>query len=166
MRALSWRSSAQCCGTCLSTSTNPMTASRSACSSSSTPAACIWSPPTPTRRNGAPLALSARATAEAWLSPDASPATKRISRTCSRTSRCSSGRETRQGAFDVGDDPEGDCQRFAPVGTGHGHRRLAADRREKALELEAERFALRGLERYALDECLQRLCGLRELREV
>src|SRR5829696_3105798 len=104
MRALSWRSSAQCCGTCLSTSTNPMTASRSG-----------------------------------------------------------SGRETRQGAFDVGDDPEGDCQRFAPVGTGHGHRRLAADRREKALELEAERFALRGLERYALDECLQRLCGLREL---
>src|SRR5512138_904066 len=124
---------------CFSTSTKPMTARRSACSISSTPAARISSPPIPVKAYGAPCATSARATPAAWRSPDASPATNRISRT-GRHGDASG--ERRQRPLDVRDDLQRDRQRLATSLPGDRHRRLATDGREEALELQSQRLAL------------------------
>src|SRR5215204_4673139 len=138
---------------CLRTSTNPITASRSACSTSSTPAARISSPPMPVRRYGAPRAESARATPEAWRSPDASPATKRISRTGARHAAAGKRRER---PLDVGDDLQRDRQRLAASLAADRHRRLAAHGGQEALELEPKRLPLVRSQRDAFDELLER----------
>src|SRR5215210_6374847 len=137
---------------CLSTSTNPITASRSACSISSTPSACIASPPMPVRLYGAPAATSARATPEACRSPEASPATNRISRT--GACRDAPGKR-RERALDVGDDLQRYRQRFATRLTAHRHGRFAAHRREKALELQAKWLAFLGPQGDAFHELLE-----------
>src|SRR5690349_21010601 len=140
-------------GKCLMGAMKPMTACETVCWISCTPASRIASPPTPTREKGAPAWRSARATAAACRSPDTSPTTKRISRT-RRRARASGAPGLR--ALDVGDDLQGDRERLAPLLPGHGDRALSADRREEALELQAERLSLLGFEGNALHELLQR----------
>src|SRR4051812_25182455 len=127
----------------------PITASDRVWAISSTPASRMPSPPTPTRRKGAPASRRARATPAPCRSPEASPVTNMISRTA---------RDWRhwQRALDVGDDLERHGERLAPLLPGDGDGDLAADRRQEALELEAQRLPLLGLERNALHELLER----------
>src|SRR5438270_7149016 len=137
------------------------------CSSSSTPAACIKSPPTPRSRNRAPpsAAANSRATLEAWRSPEGSPATNRISRTAKLLSGAGVA-QLRKGAVHLVHDSKRDGQRVAPVLAGDHHLRFAAYRRKKALVLQPQRLAFRRLELDALDERLDGLRGLRELRQI
>src|SRR5215218_7447688 len=148
---------------CLSTSTNPITASRSACSISSTPSARIASPPMPVSLYGAPAATSARATPEACRSPEASPATNRMSRTDACRDAPGEGRER---ALDVDDDLERHGERLASRFPTHGDGRLATHRREEALELQSQRLALVGAQRDPLDELLQCQRCRRQRRDV
>src|SRR4051812_21373786 len=151
MRRCSSRLSRTKRGMCLIGAMKPITACDTVCWINSTPASRIASPPTPTSEKGAPARLSARATAAACRSPDTSPATKRIS----RTRRSMRPGQRRDGAFDVRHDLERDREGLASLLAGDGHGRLAADRRQEALELQAQRLTLLGLERDALDELLQ-----------
>src|SRR5829696_4422194 len=148
---------------CFSTSTNPMTASRSACSMSSTPSARMASPPMPVSSYGAPAATSARATPEACRSPEDSPATNRMSGTggC----RDAPG-ERRERALDVDDDLERHGERLASCLAAHGDGRLATHRREEALELQPQRLALFGAQRDSLDELLECQRCRRQRRDV
>src|SRR5688572_20928997 len=157
MRRVSSRSRSQCRGMCSSTSMKPITASFSTCSTSSTPAAFISSPPIPLSRNGAFRAFSSRATPEAWRSPDTSPATNRIS----RTARChrSSGKRGER-TLDVAHDGQRNRQRFTSVFTRDRNWCVARDRLDECLELEPQWLALQRVERNAFDEGLERLCAL------
>src|SRR5438309_1329960 len=124
-------------------SSSPITDSRAMCSMSSTPASRMRSPPTPTRWKGSCSFSSSRATPAAWLSPDTSPATKRISRTRSKC-RCR--------ALDVLHDLQCHRQRIAALFPRHRHGRLTAHCCKEALELEPQRLALFRFHSDALDE--------------
>src|SRR5689334_18396918 len=130
----------------------PITAEETVCSSRSTPASRIASPPTPVSTKGPFAARSARATAAACRSPDTSPATKRISRTGAQ--RRATG-QRRQSVLDLGDDPKSHSERVPSLLTRHWHRRVTAHRSEEALELQPERISLVGLERDTLHELLE-----------
>src|SRR5918992_4019234 len=134
------------------TSTSPSAARPRTCSRRRTPAACMPSPPIPTRSNEVPVATSSRATPAAWRSPDVSPATIRISGTRGRGPLG----EDRQRPLDLADDPERDGERFPPVLAGHHYRPLARDGGDEALELETQRLAFWRLERNALHEVVDR----------
>src|SRR5512133_3069488 len=117
----------------------------------------------PASEYGEPAAVSARATPAACRSPEASPATNRISRTGDR-GRASGKRGQR--AIDVLHDLQRDSERLTSRLAADGDRRLAAYGRHEALELEAQRLALHRLQRDALDELLQRERRGRECRDV
>src|SRR5688572_6796178 len=155
----------QCFGMCRSTSTRPRTASPLMCTSMSTRAACIRSPPIPRSLKSAPLATSSRATFDAWRSPEGSPATKRISRT-TRRSRCRGVSQCRETLVDFVDDPQRDLERIASIFARDDDGRFALDRRDEALVFKTQGFAFRRLELVALDELLDRLRVFRELRDV
>src|SRR5688572_21271121 len=155
----------QCLGMCRSTSTRPRTASPLMWTSMSTRAACIRSPPIPRSLKSAPPATSSRATFDAWRSPEGSPATKRISRT-TRRSRCRGVSQCRETLVDLIDDPQRDLERVTSIFARDDDGRFALDRRDEALVLQAQGFALRCLELVPLDELLDRLRILRELRDV
>src|SRR5690242_18634979 len=144
---------------CRTTSANPMTASRSVCSMSETPAAAIRDPPIPVSARSGTRAPSSAATPAACRSPDVSPATNNTSRT-GRSGEC--GKRT----LDLAHDAERERERFASVFPGHGHRLLAPHRGDEALELEAQRLALRRLERDPLDELLELARRRRERGEI
>src|SRR5262245_51811513 len=155
MRLVSSRSKSQCRGMCSSTSMKPMTASFSTCSTSSTPADRISSPPMPVSLNGAWRVFNSRATPAACRSPDTSPATNRISRTDGR--RRTSGQH-RKRAFDVANDRQRDGKRFTAVFSRDWNRSIANDTLHERLELETKGLAFGSFERNAFDE---RLYGLR-----
>src|SRR2546423_5406943 len=100
---------------------------------SGTPASRIASPPMPTRWYGAFRAHSSLATPAACRSPDASPATKRMSRTGGDV-RASG--ERRQCTLDLADDGQRHRERLTSVLPSDDDRRAALYRGEKALELE------------------------------
>src|SRR5512142_503941 len=108
----------------------------------------------PTSAYGEPAVVSARATPAACVSPDASPATNRISRTGDRGG--TAGQRGKR-ALDVLHDLQRDRERLAPRLAADGDRRLAAHRRHEAVERQ---------QRDALDELLQRERRRRERRNV
>src|SRR6478672_1367726 len=133
-----------------------MTASFSTCANSVTPASRILSPPIPASENGAPISPSARATPAPCRSPEASPATNRISRTCSsRRASPSLPGERRQRALDVGDDLERHREGLASFLSRHRDWRLAPHCGNEALELQPERLRLLRAQRNAFDELLE-----------
>src|SRR5207237_7042875 len=62
---------------------------------------------------------------------------------------------------DLADDSERDRQRLAPRQSADRHGALALNRGDEALQLQAQRVALRGVDRHSLDELLDRLGALR-----
>src|SRR4051812_552080 len=123
-------------------------------------------PPMPASENGAPISLSARATPPACRSPEASPATNRISRTCSGRRASSLSSERGERALDVGDDLQRHGERLASFLPGHRDRYVAPHRGEEALELQAQRLALIRAQRNAFDELLERERCRGERRDV
>src|ERR1044071_1215089 len=151
-------SSIQCFGSCFRIPPNPITARFRTCSRSWTPAALIWSPPTPTSVYGAPNALSSLATPAAFMSPEVSPATNRISGTrANRRPRLERG----QTALDLLDDAQRDRERLASRGAGHRDRGSPLDRLDEALELQTKRVSLWRVDRDSFDELFDRLRALR-----
>src|SRR5687768_2606576 len=142
-----------------------MTASASLCSSSSTPAARIRSPPMPTRGRSGMRRLSSSATGAACRSAEVSPATNRISRTAG-TGRGTATRKRGQCPLDLGHDAQRHRERLTAILSGHDDVSLPSYSVDEAQELEAQRLSFGRLERHALDERLQRERGLRQLREV
>src|SRR5206468_12864321 len=135
----------------------------STCATSCTPASRIALPPIPVSVNGAPTSPSARATPAPGRSPEASPATNRISRT--RNGRRASG-ERGERSLDVGDDLQRHGERLPTGLSRHRNRNLAAHRGKKALELKTERLPLLRTERDPLDELLERDRRGRQRRHV
>ena len=164
MRSLERRcSSARYFGRRLITSTKPMTASAPTCAISSTPAARIASPPTPTSRYGT------RARHELARHARARAGRRRLlrRRTESHARLVAIGRADSAGKrpLDVVHDRQRHGERLAAVLARHGDRRLAGDRLHERLELQTQRLALRRLDGDALDERLERLRALRLAHE-
>src|SRR5258708_6138905 len=105
---------------------------------SRTPASRSRSPPIPVSANGASSPISSSATPDAWRSPEASPATNRISRTAADRD-ASQGRHS---PLDLLNDAERHRQSLASIVAGHGHGRLAAHRAEETRDLEDQRLPL------------------------
>src|SRR4051812_8255436 len=167
-RSRSWMSLRrnQCFGICDRTPTKPMIASFFTCSINSTPAAFIWSPPTPISWYDESTAFSSRATPAAFVSPEVSPATNRISRTRWNGRRLAQGRQT---TLDLVHDLERDGERLATSRSADGHRSFPLNRGDETLQLQPQRVALGRIDRFALDELLDRLRALRvahECREI
>src|SRR4051812_43690689 len=98
------------------------------------------------RRKGRCSLFSSRATPAAWLSPDTSPATKRISRTRSRC-RCR--------AFDVLDDLQRHGECVAPLFATDCHGCFATDGSEEAFEFEAQWLTFLRYQRHTLHKLLE-----------
>src|SRR6185437_10492239 len=101
----------------------------------------MCAPPTPAVARSGRISRSRAATLPACMSPEASPATKRTSRT-----------DRRGVALDVAHNPQRDFQRPTTRGTTHHERCAAVEYRCEALELELERLTFRRLQCDTLDE--------------
>src|SRR5688500_2100217 len=117
-------------------------------SKSFTPAVSISGPPNPTSSRSGRRSPSSSATPAAWRSPEASPATKMTSATASCCFSCQRWKR----ALDLGDDLEGDSERPSSILTGDYDRRFSIQRRDEAVELEAQRLSLGRDKRNSIDE--------------
>ena len=93
------------------------------------------------------MRLSAAATPAAWRSPEASPATNSTLRMVERVSD-----QRRKCSLDFPDDAERDAQRHPPFVASHDDWPLCPKRRDKALQLELQRLAVRRVELDAIDD--------------
>src|SRR6188508_3028774 len=110
-----------------------MTAMRSECSISATPALSIRAPPTPVSVRSGRIFLSAVASPDACRSPEASPAMIRTSRTRDRAwdgdfRGMPGAGKRRKRALDLAHDAQCDGQGFATIVAGDDDRLIAAHR--------------------------------------
>src|SRR5258706_67324 len=141
------RSNMKCRGTCLRTSRKPITPSCSSRWISWTPCSASRRPPTAARSSSGRMRRSAAATPAAWRSPEASPATNSTLRMVQRMPY-----ERGKSSLDFLDDAKGDAERHPSLVPGNDDGSLSPERRDKTLELELQRLAVRRVELDAGDE--------------
>src|SRR5258706_469651 len=146
------RSNMKCRGTCLRTSRKPITPSCSSRWISWTPCSASRRPPTAARSSSGRMRRSAAATPAAWRSPEASPATNSTLRMVQRIPY-----ERGKSSLDFLDDAKGDAERHPSLVPGNDDRSLSPERRDKTLELELQRLAVRRVELDAVDERQQQI---------